>query len=451
EVRPGPQRPGPERPIATEAEARALVDWAEFQWRIRRDSYARYKRWLGVESLPHLTNYAGITPPIEENVPGKEHEARPAADDFARLYSEWWFAMNRIEADLDVCEYGLISWLGVAAYDEGVFARYINTARRRRGPNMEENWGFGTLYHAYSRHALVPFFQTLASVAGGATGYVVFCGLNHDHWDDSLDRVTRKQHPTFPSHAPIAADGSLTPMYDAMKLLNSWFEQEGNAFLEAEMPADVCWLIDPAAAAISSWVPDGRYWSLPQDIPRCGLDLEPLSLELQRAGYIVEMLDVSAVDVSELLKRRVCAIRPSAFMDAATRAKLDAFQAAGGKLLRPEEAGPAGLRALGIEPRIRHDPGLRCFLYERGADLYLWFFSFARDAGPHEHALEARGRRLEMRLGSKTAGVVHLRGERIASVLWKGANEVEGTVSEVSIRCGAQEVRARGDFIAFFD
>ena len=458
EMRPGPWKPSPDRPLRTEADLEPFKSWADFQWQVRHDAYARYRRYLGVESLTHLSNYAGITPPIEENVPGKEGEVSVPKDDFSRLYSEWWFAMNRIEADLDICEYGIISWLGVAAYDEAVFSRYVNTARRRRGLNMEENWGFATLYHRYSKHPLVPFFQTLVSVAGGCTGYAIFTGLNHDYWDDSLDRITKKQCPTFPSDAPIAADGSLTPMYDTMKLMNAWFAREGEGYLGAEMPADVCFLVYAPYAAISGWVPNGRSWKLPHAIPRCGLALEPLAREMQERGHVLEMLDLAAASPAELAKRRICAFLPGFFMDAATRAKLDAWVAAGGVLLEPGDV-VAALPALGIRPRVQHGPGLRAFAYEpplpqaRGQrDLYLWFFGFAPDAGPHEHEVRLHdGRRVHLRLGSKTAGVVHLRGERIASVLWKGRNEVEGLETEVSVSCGADSVSHRGDLVRFFD
>ena len=135
------------------------IDWAEYQWKMRRDIYVRYKEYLGFD-LPHLTNYAGITPPIVENVPDQqEHATEAIPADFQKLYPEWWFAMNRVDQDAKngFYEYGMISWLGVAAYDTDVFNRYINTARRARGINMEENWGFATLYDHRSKDPIVPF------------------------------------------------------------------------------------------------------------------------------------------------------------------------------------------------------------------------------------------------------------------------------------------------------
>jgi len=466
ETQAGPSRPTPERPIATEKEAAALVRWGDRQWRLRRDAYARYKAWLGLEALPHLTNFAGITPPIEENIPGKEGTAEiaPARDDFARLYADWWFAMNRIEADLDVCEYGMISWLGVAAYgipnpretdlDRGdannaVFARYINTARRRRGINMEENWGFATLYHPWSRHPVAPFFQTLACVAGGCTGYVVFTGVSHDTWTDDLDRVTRRQHPWFPSDAPIRPDGTTTPLYDAMRLLGAWFAREGESYLRAECAADVTGLVYAPHAAVSGWVPDARYWRLPRPIPRSGADaLEPLAFALQRLGYMVDLVDLQATPLEELLRRRVCVLPSREGLDEETAAKLRAFEAGGGVLLPCDARAPDTLRGLGVTPRLATTPGLRAFLYESATDRYVWFFGFDRGAGPHEHRVAIRGGpEVRLRLGAKSCGVVHLRGERIVSVLVKGRNEVEGTETDVSVACGADEVRGRGDFV----
>ena len=72
------------------------VDWAEFQWRLRRDLYVHYKEYLDI-NLPYLTNYAGITPPIVENVPDAKEHASERFPPTMPLYAEWWFALNRIE------------------------------------------------------------------------------------------------------------------------------------------------------------------------------------------------------------------------------------------------------------------------------------------------------------------------------------------------------------------
>ncbi len=512
-----PAPPGPDDPPLTPAGALARVDWARHQWRLRRDAYARYRDYLDVD-VPHLTNYAGMTPPIEESVPrakgaGTAPEAgrpEPADAHTLPLYAEWWLAMNRIEADLDVHEYGVISWLGVAAYDicdldsraldnpcrpARVLDRYLNTCLRRRGINLEENWGFARLYHPFSAYPLVPVYQTLASVAGGCTGYVVFCGVQHDHWDDDLDRITRLQHPTFPSDAPIAADGTPTPMYGAMALLNRWFEREGSRYLRAELRTDVCWLAYAPYAAVSSWIPPAQERGVAgHESPRAAVDgFEPFAARLHAHGLVPGLVDLEAVSLEQLLEHPVCALRLGFFMDGATQEKLLAYVERGGTLLccgepprvdlqlracsvladalRPGAARPGTgrvhhvpapgflasadllpfLKTRGLRPAAVCSDGVRALVYAHAAQRYVWFLGLDGGPGPHAESVTLEDVTLELELGAKTCGVVHLDGDRIASVLFKGHNEVEGIEATVSIRLGDSLVRHRGDLLRFYD
>jgi beta-galactosidase len=484
---PGASPPGPRR----REDLLLAIDWADYHWRLRRDLYLRYKGYLGID-LPYLTNFAGITPPIVENIPGKEGEKPSLAAGLARLYPEWWFAMNRIDQDADAYEYGMISWLGVAAYDRDVFARYLNTARRARGINMEENWGFGTLYDPRSRYPLVPFFQTLLSVAGGATGYVIFVGVGGSHWDDELDRVTRKQCSVYPSHAPIDAEGRLTPMYFAAARLNRWFAANGEALLSSREDIDASFLLYPPYAAVSSWIPDRSAWGLEgQDIPRCGREgFEEFSRSLQDAGYAAGLFELSAPPgrEDEVLRRlRACrgaAIHSAFFMGAAEQETLARFIEEGGRLFisgelpavdlewrpctRLAEAVRAAvgredakvlhrrenlfadggfarvLAEAGVEPRVRTSERLRALVHRGSDDLFVFFFDLGSERAG-EHWIEVEGRRLELRLGPRSCGVVRLRGERIAAYLLKGENEVEGTRARVGIRLGGERVERVGD------
>ncbi|BBM87277.1 beta-galactosidase [Candidatus Uabimicrobium amorphum] len=475
-----------------------LRDWGQFQWWLRREVYARYKRYLAIESV-YLTNYAGITPPIQENVPGKE----PAAAHYLQsLYAEWWLAMNRIEADLDVHEYGMISWLGVAAYNidnpretaldnncqvNEVFQRYINTARRRRGINIEENWGFAKLYHPFSRYPLIPFFQTLASVAGGCTGFIVFCGVQHDHWDSQLDSVTKQQHPTFPSDAPICCDGKLTPMYDTMTMLNTWFEKEQD-YLQAELKTDFCWLTYAPYAAISSWfAPHSDMWQLQDKIPRCAFSAwEQLTMNMAEDGYVADMLDIEGVSLAELQTKPLCMIQLAFFMDQKTQQKLLDYVEKGGRIIccgeRPyldgdmhefsllsnylhEGKNRVGLGEIhyyekgsfaekeflpqvGVEPCVSFSENMRAFVYTNDEDYYIWFFHFSRQDVHHTQVLFYE-KKLELWLGSKACGVVHIKGNKIVSAMCKGNNEVENIESTTKFRFLEEEVGITGDGIWF--
>jgi beta-galactosidase len=476
-------------PPARREEVLRYIDWAEYQWRLRRDVYVRYKAWLDID-LPYLTNYAGITPPIEENVPdAKDYASERLPPDHARLYPEWWFAMNRVETDAADYHYGMISWLGVAAYDRNVFDRYINTARRARGINMEENWGFGTLYDARSRYPLVPFFQTLASVAGGATGYVIFTCVNTEHWEPALDRVTKLQCNTFPSHAPIDEHGNLRPMYDTAVMLNRWFADHGDDFLRAEPEIDCAYLLYAPYAAVSSWIPDERYWRVQgHEIPRCGREgFEEFSKSLQQAGYSFGMFEVDSAPEDLLQQPRSLAMHSGFFMDAATQERLAKFIEAGGTLFLSGELPTVDLQwrpctrlkqavevaernqarnvvyrrenlfaegrfaeclaASGLQPNVKYSDDMRAYVYRGSAagDYFVFFFNFDLD-GQHDKYIEFYGHRLELRVGSKTSGIVRVKAGRLHAWMVKGVNEVEEITSQVRLQLGAQVVEGKGDF-----
>ncbi len=507
-----PDREPPPRlgePVDDVHAAARLVRWADYQWRIRRDAFARYRRALALD-LPALSNLAGITPPIEENVPGGGVDEGPEVPaSHARLYADWWLAQNRVDRDRDVAEYGFVSWLGVAAYgiddlrtvsvDEApaenrVFDRWVATAARRRGINLEENWGFARLYHPFSKEPIVPFFQTLVSVAAGATGWVVFCGVQHDHWDDDLDRITRRQQPTFPSDAPIAPDGATNPLYDAMTLLGRWFEREGEALLRTEPTVDATWLVYPPWAAISGWVAGDRIGE--HETPRCGVDgLEPFTSALLRAGLFPGVAELDAFEPDELAARGTLALRLGFAMDAAVQERLLAVARAGATILAcgaPPEIDLAGapcrslrdalviggeaaigsgrivhraenlfaaperliatLAALGVAPRHRvGHRDLRAFVHTApgGDDAFIFFFHLGRSDGVETFVEIIDGPRLELTVGPKTCGVAHVRAGRLVSVLVKGRNEVEGIESAVRVAIGAEEVAGTGDLLRF--
>jgi beta-galactosidase len=477
-----PARKSPPGPRRREDLLR-YIDWAEYQWRLRRDLYLRYADYLNIE-LPLLTNYAGITPPIEENVPDLQDEAKePLPPDHARQYPEWWFAMNRVDQDADRCHYGMISWLGVAAYDRGVFDRYMNTSRRARGINMEENWGFGTLYDHRSRDPIVPFFQTLASVAGGATGYVVFVTCGSSYWDETLDRITKLQCNSFPSHAPVDEDGNIRPMYYTCQMLNRWFAEHGQAFLRCQLDVDSAYLLYAPYAAVSSWVPDERYWGLaPHGIPRCGRHgFEEFSTALQEAGYSFSMYELEAASLERMQSSRSVAIHSAFFMDEAAQSRLAEFVRAGGRLfisgelptvdlqwqpcttLRDAIAASPGnvthqstnlfaegkfadhLASAGIQPQVTYSQDMRAYVYRGENETFVFFFNFDVD-GEHDKVVEFYGRRLELRLGSKTCGVVRITGDKLTGYMVKGENEVEKIRSRVRIALGDQVVEGTGDF-----
>jgi len=477
-----PGAPGPQR----KEDLLSYIDWAEFQWRLRRDLYQRYERYLGISHLPYLTNYAGITPPIEENVPDLQEVAQETIPpDFTKTYAEWWFAMNRIDHDRDVYEYGMISWLGVAAFDQDVFDRYLNTARRARGINMEENWGFAALYDERSKYPIVPFFQTLLSIAGGATGYDIFVGVSTDYWDDTLDRITKLQCSTFPSDAPIDEHGNTRPLYDTAKMMNRWFLEHGQSLLSCELDVDCAYLLYAPYAAVSGWVPDDRYWHLAEhDIPRCGYQgFEEFSRSLQAAGFSFGMFELDAATESQMREPASLAMQTAFFMDQPSQQRLADYIASGGRLLLSGElpsvdlqwqpctilkdavqaAGRGGnvvyrrenlfadhgfagqLSASGLKPNVTYSDHLRAYVHRGEHDLFVFFFDLGNEEAA-ERFVEFYGQRIELRLGPKTSGVVRVHDGKLAGHLVKGENEADGVRADVRIQLGEQTIEGRGDF-----
>ncbi|MDP6538238.1 MAG: beta-galactosidase [Planctomycetota bacterium] len=460
------------------------VRWAEHQWRYRLELHARYRRAFSSFGLPFLTNLAGITPPIEENVPGQE----PGADTgrvpegFEHLYADWWLAANRVESSADEHHFGFISWLGVAAYDPDAFARYVNTARRARGINLEENFGFARLYDERSKHAIVPIFQTLLSIAGGATGFDVYCGVRHSYWDDELDRVTRLGCATFPSDAPITEEGELTPFYHKTAALAGWWGEHGSALLACDIERDCGWLIHAPYAAVASWVPDETAWDVAgHDCPRAGYAaFEPFARSLLDGGYAAVSFELEASTEEQWGACRSLAFHSAFFLSEAAQERLAAYIEAGGRLFLsgelPEgdlegrtctrlreavERGGAGLvyrreswfsaggfaatlAEHGLRPGISPSPGLRCFVHRGVDERFLFFFEVAGEAGEHTVVLE--GEPITLGLGPRSCGVLRLRGGEMVAWYVKAENEVEGVVGEVRLCAGGRTIEGRGDF-----
>lgn len=471
----------------------SYVDWADHQWRLRRDAYVRYKDYVNI-NVPYLTNYAGITPPIEQNIPDlTADKADDVPPELAKTYSDWWFAMNRVDQDAEQgdCEYGFISWLGVAAYDEVVFDRYVNTGRRRRGINMEENWGFAAFYDERSKFPIVPVFQTLVSIAAGATGYDIYTGTSTDYWDDSLDRVTKKQCPTFPSDAPIDAQGNPGVLYDAAAMLNRWFNEHGEALLACEPENEAAYLLYAPYAAVASWVPDNEHWAIADhDLPRCGYEaFEPWSSSLLRAGYSPVTQQLETATLEWMLSCQSIAIHTAFFMGEAEQQKLAELVRRGGRLFisgelptvdmdlkpctvlkdiveasvgnsetvtfRRENLFSAGdfadqLLKAGIRSRVTCSSNFRVLVHHGvdhiKKDQFVFFFNF-EDGAPHQQWFELDGLRVEMQLGSRTCGVLQLVDGKIAAYLVKGHNEIDETIANIRIQCGEQVIEGQGDFI----
>ena len=312
-----------------------MIDWGEFQWRMRRDVYVRYIGYLGID-LPYITNYAPLCPPIGETLPDtgevRKLEAGEAPPKYYKLAPEWWLSYNRIDSDVSCYNYGFISWLGVAAYDYDAFCQFVNTVRRSRGINMEENYGFATHYDPRSKFPIIPFFQSLLCIAAGASGYVAFVGVGGEHYGDDMDKVTT---PPYPSDAPISHKGDLTPMYYSTQMLNQWLSAEGNGLLQSSMESEATWFLIPDYASVSSWVPDSSHWSYAgHSVPRSAYEAwESFASAMLNRNICYSMKEVECIKAEEFSKIKVGAVYSGFFMPKAAQETIIEYVKSGGKLI----------------------------------------------------------------------------------------------------------------------
>ncbi len=478
-----------EAPDREELENR--IAWGRYQGWIRGDTYRLYREALGLE-LPYLSNYAGMTPPIEENVPQRDavtlHETTSPFAPLAPRYADWWIAHNPIEVDREIYHYGFISWLGVTPYNisdprtvdanhpvvpNTVFSRYINTATRGRGINMEENWGFATLYHPYSQYPFVPIFQTLVSIAGGATGFVVFCAVSHDYWDETLDSTTKKQHPHFPSAAPIGPDGELREMYHSMRHLNRWFAEHGDSLVGSLRQEDLCFGVYQRYSAIASWC---ERWPA-MDIPplQGHLGLETLSNSAQEVGYVPAWIGLDGQQrIDPVVHPRLVVILWR-MMDPTVQRLLSSYVDEGGQLYwigeipgqdwdgrpctilndcisrngaratrltrmvtdpdaTPQEVAAELIRA-GLPARYPVEPGGRILTFQGttndgSPEQFIFFFTYDQHT---DHRFLIGETTISVDAGGKCCGVLRLESGVLVDWYIKGTNEVENTSAVVTV------------------
>jgi hypothetical protein len=104
--------------------------------------------------------------------------------------------------------------------------------------------------------------------------------------------------------------------------------------------------------------------------------------------------------------------------------------------------------AAGLEPGVRYSDNMRAYVHRNEEDCFVFFFNFDVD-GEHDKWIEFYGQRVDLKLGSKTSGVLRIQQGRLESYLVKGRNEIEGIDSEIRIQVGGQVVQHRGDFSSY--
>ena len=230
-------------------------------------------------------------------------------------------------------------------------------------------------------------------------------------------------------------------MYDTAKMLNRWFVENGDDLLRCDIDADVGYLLYAPYAAVSSWVPDERYWGIEDhEIPRCGHQgFEEFSKSLQKDGYSFAMFELGPNAAEPHATCRALAIHSAFFMDEASQRKLADHIEQGGRLFISGELPTVDLQwepctvlrdaveaavkqgrtevvyqkanffadgkfadavaATGVEPSVRYSDDMRAYVHRNGDDCFVFFFNFDVD-GEHDKLDRVPGttRRNEARL-----------------------------------------------------
>lgn len=290
----------PPRKQAEERElhkTRELDDWGIFQ----ADSIAEiFNQWYA----PLATDLIAI---VNQNPP---YEAPYGLDAWlTRAEPERWKAT----------QYGFTNWVGDVSANPSAFDRYILTAKRYPGVNMEENWGFAELYDPAYVDASTSFYQTLAILNNGATGFNVYTGVGTSHADANMEIL--KKAP-YPDAAPIGADGEITPKAEIAGWMARFFNQHGVEFLECRSNQSACWALYLPYARKSAWAAE----------PPHGESLREFQRQMRLNHLDYGILNLESASLSDLLSCPHLYLSAANFMDAETQLKLAKYVRGGGKL-----------------------------------------------------------------------------------------------------------------------
>ncbi len=224
---PAPRRWEPLQP------AQSYIDWGEFSAFYMDKVFCTWAEPLA-SPLPILIN---------QNPPLKEPYGLDAW--LSRVEPERWGSVH----------YGFTNWVGDISADASAFTRYVLTAKRAPGLNMEENWGFARLYAPSYADASTSFYQTLVILNSGATGFNIYTGASTHFADPNLEVLP--QLP-YPDAAPITAQGKWTPKAEIVRWLDEFFHLYGAEFLECRSWQPAAWAYSLSAARIGAWQPESN-------------------------------------------------------------------------------------------------------------------------------------------------------------------------------------------------
>ncbi|MCP4137557.1 MAG: hypothetical protein GY754_41705 [bacterium] len=286
------------------------LDWSEYQSYFMKAVYKEYGAYIKT-GIPYLVN-------MHAPLPGEEG-------------LDYW--LTRVQPEIwNNVHYGFTNWTGAVSYDDVAFNRYLTLIKRKRGPNLEENWGFSKMYDSRYKYPVIPCYQTILTVANGATGFNVYTGVRTESWDNNVDTIQEKPYPDC---SPVTEKGEVTHKYRVLQLLNSYLREFGEEILNSKTTKAVSYLLYLPYSYLASWCSDKKEWEkLGVHPPRCGLKgLDAFQHTVRSRNYDFNLLNLQALSVEELLQNPVVTLVGGFFMDELSQKKLLEYVKQGGTLI----------------------------------------------------------------------------------------------------------------------
>lgn len=429
--------------IRTKADLRKYLLWSEWQLEYMR---LVYKEFCSVfkSKVPFVIN---INPPSADK--GLDHW-------LSRVIPEKWPNVH----------FGFTNWLQAVSEDEPCFYRYCLLAKRRRGPNLEENWGFSKLYDHRFKYPVTCVFQTLLAIANGATGFNVYTVANTSNWDNLIDDEHKRP---YPDSSPIREDGKLTKKYKVLKLLASFFKENGADLLVSKPNSKIAWGFYPPYAYLAAWDIPRRHWRhIGVERIRCGYKgIDRFQRILRKKNIDYQILNINFASLKQLSCYKYIILYGGFFMDRKTQTKLSKYVDSGGKLVfigtvplydehfkRCDILRDKAICLSKIDDLLSTisdsdnklkvpDSKTQVWVYENSKKDVSFFFIFNLSGRSEIKEFSYLGKGFKINLATKSAAVIKLKGSKLDSVFIKGVNELKKSSAVPKVFFAGEKIEAK--------
>ena len=288
----------------TENERNVYLDWGEFQAAYMLKVFSLWQDALGLD-IPAVTN---LNPPV--------------GDDFG---VDSWFGRVEPERWKNI-HFGFSNWIGEVSSNPSAFNRYLLTAKRFPGPNLEENWSFSKIYDPAYSEASTSFYQTLVILNGGATGFNIYTGVGTAYEDKSLDSLSSSPYPDV---APITEKGEITYKAEFISWVTDFFTKYGKEFLHSIPQEGIGW---------GYYLPDARVnaWNASSGEKEHEFNssqyLNHFQNEARRLNVDYGLINLEQASLDDLLKYKRLIFVGSRYLTGPVKEKLSAYVQTGGHL-----------------------------------------------------------------------------------------------------------------------